>query len=117
MLASARAALQMTNSSSRDTPGPVPGTPGGQSSLVERWTHLLVRRLAAVAAAPGDDHADQHHQRHEVDQLHEPVAGVGDDEHGYPFSAAESSHSPRQVKQTISTSMTICERVAAFAEP
>ena len=77
-----------------------------------------LRNLALVAMAADEDHADEHHQRHEVDQLHEPVAGVGEDEHAaYPFSAADSSHRPRQVKQTISTSMTICERVAALALP
>jgi hypothetical protein len=87
-------------------------------SLVVLGTHLLVRRLALVAMAADEDHADEHHQRHQVDQLHEPVAGVGEDEHAaYPFSAADSSHSPRQVKQTISTSMTICERVAACGLP
>ena len=49
-------------------------------------------------------------QRRQVGERDEPVAGVGEDDH--PF-AAESSQRPRQVKHTIRTSMTICERVAA----
>ena len=121
MLASARAALQRTNSSSwRGTSPALVPRAGAVQPVTRRsaLTHLLVRCLAAVARATGEDHADQHGERHQVDQLDEPVAGVGEDEHRrYPFSAAESSHSPRQVKQTISTSMTICERAAAFGEP
>ena len=91
--------------------------PGVSVRRVRRLLRAFGRLLAAVTRAADEDHADEHRERHQVDQLHEPVARVGEDEHGYVFSAAESSHSPRQVKHTISTSMTTCERAASFAEP
>jgi len=70
---------------------------------------------AALTEAPDEDRSDQHDDRREVEQLREPVARVGDDDH--VFSAADSSHRPRSVKHTMSTSMTICERVADRASP
>src|SRR4051794_8108829 len=116
MLASARAALHSTKSSSwartfigAAFPHGGAGKPVRRTSFTLLLTHLLVRLLPAVPRPPDQDHADEHRERHEVDQLDEPVAGVGEEEHPYPFRAAESSHRPRQVKQTISTSMTIWE--------
>ena len=37
--------------------------------------------LLRVACAADEDHADEHGERDEVDQLDEPVAGVGEEQH------------------------------------
>src|SRR5829696_2751544 len=38
-------------------------------------------RFAAVVTAPPEDDADEYGERHQVDELDEPMAGVCDDEH------------------------------------
>ena len=72
-------------------------------------------RLATAAEAPEERREPEQRDREQVEQLGEPVPGVGEDDH--PFSAAESSQSPRQVKQTITTSMTSWEWEAARGSP
>ena len=68
----------------------------------------------AIADLADEDHGDEEDQGCDVGQRDEPVARMGDDERrAHPF-AADSNQRPRHVKQTISTSMTICERVASF---
>ena len=56
-----------------------------------------------------DHERDEEHGR-EVQEVDEPVARVREDERH--LLAAESSHRPRQVKATMTTSMAICDRVA-----
>src|SRR5215213_5094505 len=48
--------------------------------LVDR-ARLFLRSLTAIADPAGHDHADKHEQRHEVDELDQPVARVSEDDH------------------------------------
>ena len=77
-----------------------------------RFAIVVAAALAALAHAAGDEHHDEHDERYEVGDLREPVPCVGERRGDHPF-AADRSQRPRQVKHTMSTSMTTCERVAS----
>ena len=81
---------------------------------VRRQRRVRVR-TPATAEAPEEGGEPEQRDRQQIEQLGDPVPGVGEDDH--VFSAAESSQSPRQVKQTITTSMTSWEREAARGWP
>jgi glutamyl-tRNA synthetase len=69
---------------------------------------------AALAAVAELEQGDHHHERDQVGgHVDRPVAGVGDDEgQGHGFKA-DSSHRPREVKPTITTSIQYWDRVAS----
>ena len=75
----------MTSQVTRSARSAVPATCAIDPSLDLGFTHFVVRRggrLPPIAPAPRDDHADEHGEREEVDELDGPVTGVCEDEHG-----------------------------------
>src|SRR3954453_13119083 len=108
MFASARAALQSTKSSSYMS------ARLSHSRAVLNVFFVLVPGTSAKACP--QQRADHRQDRREVEQVREPVTGVGE-QRGHVFNAADNRNSPRHVNSTIRISMTTCERVAARAEP
>ena len=75
--------------------------------------------LAALSPLPSlaeHQRDPEREEGREVRQLHEPMAGVGEYRVHHAF-AVDSRYRPRQVNDTITSSMTTCERTAAPAEP
>src|SRR5215216_1074413 len=77
----------------------------------ERSSSQLLLLAGLAAAAPlADEHGDdQRDDRHDVQQLREPVAGVSEHGHRLP---SDSSQRPKLVKPTITASIQYCERTA-----
>ena len=92
------------------TPDLRSGNPAGCHSD-RRWACRLLGGSRRPRILAHSDRADHRQHRRQVEQLRRPVTGVGE-QRRHAFSAADNSHSPRQVNATIRTSMTTCERVA-----
>src|SRR4051812_1965364 len=87
-------------------------TPSGGLSR-PTWSACVLVAAAAVLPALEEGRADDEEDGGEVEQPGEPVAGVGEDERGaHDCAAAERSHRPRLVKQTMTASIQYWDRVA-----